>query len=80
MDTIHGMIPLHMLSMNPNAKIDAIALLSNVKIDSAFCKDNNNNTPLDYTRHHNFDALVTMIAILCTQKRKSTGIQITTTK
>ena len=35
-DTIHGMTPLHMLSMNPHAPADAMAALLDVNVEVVF--------------------------------------------
>jgi len=64
-DTIHGMNPLHILAMNPNAPADAIPALLNVNLEAAFCLDNQGKIPLDYAGEYNVGGLVGMINVLC---------------
>eukprot|EP00554_Chaetoceros_debilis_P008716 CAMPEP_0194100150 /NCGR_PEP_ID=MMETSP0150-20130528/1122_1 /TAXON_ID=122233 /ORGANISM="Chaetoceros debilis, Strain MM31A-1" /LENGTH=270 /DNA_ID=CAMNT_0038786479 /DNA_START=129 /DNA_END=938 /DNA_ORIENTATION=- len=57
-DMIHGMTPLHMLSMNPHAPADAIAALLDVNVEVAFCLDHEGKISLDYARDYNVGGLV----------------------
>ena len=63
-DTTYGMIPLHILSMNPYAETDTIKVLMTIKNETALYTDNDNMTPLDYATNFNFKALVKMMKIL----------------
>ena len=63
-DTISGMIPLHILSLNPYATSKEIKFLLNIDHETAFHKDINNNSPIDYATQFNFSALVTMMELL----------------
>ncbi len=67
-DQIHGMTPLHLLSMNPYAPADAIASLLNFNMEAIFSVDNQQKTPLDCRREYNVGGLVGMIMGLCNQK------------
>ena len=67
-DKIHGMSPLHLLSMNPYAPVDAIASLLNFNTEAVFSLDNQQKTPLDYGREYNVGGLVGMITGLCNQR------------
>ena len=67
-DTIHGMTPLHMLSMNPHAPADTIAALLNVDMEVAFCLDNQGKMSLDYARDYNVGGLIAMINGLCNHR------------
>lgn len=71
-DTIHGMNPLHILAMNPNAPADAISALLNANMEAAFCQDNQGKMPLDYAGEYNVDGLVGMITVLCNHRRAAT--------
>ena len=67
-DTIHGMTPLHMLSMNPYAPAESIAALLKPDKAAAFCLDNTDKSPLDYVKAYNADGLVAIINTLCIHK------------
>ena len=68
-DTIHGMTPLHMLSMNPHSPSDAIAaLLDHVDMDVAFRLDNQGKTSLEYARDYNVGGLVALVNGLCNRR------------
>jgi len=67
-DTIHGMTPLHMLSMNPHSPSDAIAALLDVNVEVAFCLDNQGKLSLDYARDYNFGGLVALVNGLCNHR------------
>eukprot|EP00554_Chaetoceros_debilis_P015942 CAMPEP_0194125528 /NCGR_PEP_ID=MMETSP0150-20130528/59510_1 /TAXON_ID=122233 /ORGANISM="Chaetoceros debilis, Strain MM31A-1" /LENGTH=693 /DNA_ID=CAMNT_0038819339 /DNA_START=83 /DNA_END=2167 /DNA_ORIENTATION=- len=56
-DTIHGMTPLHMLSMNPHSPADAIAALLDVDMEVVFRLDNQGKISLDYARDYNVGGL-----------------------
>ena len=47
-DTIHGMTPLHMLSMNPHSPADTIAALLDVDVEVVFRLDGQGKILLDY--------------------------------
>ena len=64
-DPHHGMIPLHILSMNPHAPADAIAALHNVNVEIALCVDNQGKIPLDYAIEYNVGGLIALISGLC---------------
>ena len=70
-DAIHGMTPLHMLSMNPHAPADAAAVFLNVNMEVAFCMDNQGKTPIDYARDYNVGGLIVMIGSLCNHRHSS---------
>ena len=70
-DAIHGMTPLHMLSMNPHAPADAAAVLLNVNMAVAFRMDNQGKTPIDYARDYNVGGLIVMIGSLCNHRHSS---------
>ena len=61
--------PLHMLSMNPHAPSDSIALLLNSNMEAVFCVDNQQKSPLDYARDYNVGDLVGIINGLCNHRR-----------
>jgi len=63
-DTIHGMTPLHMLSMNPHAPADTILTLLKANINAANVEDNRGNTPLYYALYHNPCGFVRMYSYL----------------
>uniref|UniRef100_A0A7S3Q5N8 Uncharacterized protein n=1 Tax=Chaetoceros debilis TaxID=122233 RepID=A0A7S3Q5N8_9STRA len=67
-DTIHGMNPLQMLSINPHAPAVSIAALLNANVEAAFRLDNGGNMSLDYAREYNVDGLVEMINGLCNHR------------
>lgn len=67
-DPHHGMPPLHMLSMNPNAPVNSIIALLNANMAAAFCLDNTDETPLDNAKAYNTDGLLAMMNALCTHK------------
>ena len=50
-DTIHGMTPLHMLSMNPHASADAMTALLDVDMEVVFRLDNQGKISLDHARN-----------------------------
>ena len=64
-DTIHGMTPLHMLSVNPHTPADTILTLLKAKISAANVGDNRGKTPLYYALYHNPSAFVRMYCYLC---------------
>ena len=70
-DTIHGMTPLHMLTMNPHAPAVTITALLNTNMEVAFSLDNRQKTPLDCARDSNVGGLIRMIAGLCNQRYES---------
>jgi len=70
-DPYHGMTPLHILSMNPNAPADAIAALFNSNIQTVFCADNQQKTPLDYARDYNVGGLIRIMNGLCNHRNSS---------
>eukprot|EP00554_Chaetoceros_debilis_P009836 CAMPEP_0194105466 /NCGR_PEP_ID=MMETSP0150-20130528/5666_1 /TAXON_ID=122233 /ORGANISM="Chaetoceros debilis, Strain MM31A-1" /LENGTH=280 /DNA_ID=CAMNT_0038793347 /DNA_START=311 /DNA_END=1153 /DNA_ORIENTATION=+ len=70
-DAIHGMTPLHMLSMNPHAPADAAAVLLNVNMEVAFRMDNQGKTPIDYARDYNVGGLIVMIGSLCNHRHST---------
>ena len=67
-DTIHGMTPLHMLSMNPHSPSDAIAALLDVDVEAIFRLDHQGNIPLDYARDYNVGGLVALVSGLCNHR------------
>ena len=71
-DPHHGMPPLHMLSMNPNAPVNSIIALLNANMAAAFCLDNKDKNPLDYAIAYNADGLVAMTHALCIHKHSLT--------
>uniref|UniRef100_A0A7S3VG25 Uncharacterized protein n=1 Tax=Chaetoceros debilis TaxID=122233 RepID=A0A7S3VG25_9STRA len=70
-DPYHGMTPLHILSMNPHAPADTIAALFNSNIQTVFCADNQQKTPLEYARDYNVGGLIQMINCLCNHRNSS---------
>jgi len=70
-DPIHGMTPLHILSMNPYAPADAIAALFNFNMQAVFCADNQQNNPLEYARDYNVGGLIQVINGLCNHRNSS---------
>ena len=65
-DDIHGMTPLHMLSMNPHAPENALAgNLLHANMEAAFWKDKQGKTPLDYAVEYNVPGLLKMFEALC---------------
>jgi len=67
-DTIHGMTPLHMLSMNPHSPADAIAALLDVDVEAVFCLDGQGKISLDYARDYNVGGLVALVNGLCNHR------------
>lgn len=67
-DAIYGMIPLHILSMNPNAPADAISALLVVNMEAAFRVDYQGKNSLDYAREYNAGGLVGMVNVLCNHR------------
>ena len=65
---IHGMTPLHMLSMNPHSPADAIAALLNVDMEVVFRLDNQGKISLDYARDYNVGRLVALVNGLCNHR------------
>ena len=51
-ESIHGMTPLHMLSMNPHAPADTVAALLDVNKEVAFRLDSQKKTTFDYGREY----------------------------
>ena len=70
-DPIHGMTPLHVLSMNPYAPSETIAALLNVNVEFAFRLDYKEKMSLDYARDYNVGGLIGMINGLCNYKNSS---------
>ena len=70
-DAIHGMRPLHMLSMNPYAPAETIAALLDCNMEAASSLDNEQKTPLEYTRNFNVDGLAGMVNGLCNHRNGS---------
>jgi len=64
-DTIHGMTPLHMLSMNPHSPADAIAAVLDVDVEVVFRLDGQGKLSLDYARDYNVGGLVALVNGLC---------------
>ena len=64
-DTIHGMVPLHIPSMNHHAQADTIAALLDVNVTAVFCVDNQGEKSLEYAREYNVGGLVEKINGLC---------------
>ena len=63
-DDIHGMTPLHMLSMNPHAPKNALAgNLLHANMEAAFWKDKQGKTPLDYVCEYICLGTVAVIAL-----------------
>ena len=60
--------PLHVLAKNPFAPADTIAALLELKMEAAFCPDNEGFLPLDYAKECNVDGLVSIIAVLCNHR------------
>ena len=67
-DTIHGMAPLHMISMNPNSPADAIAALLDVDVEVVFRLDGQGRNSLDYARDYNVGGLVALVNGLCNHR------------
>ena len=67
-DTIHGMTPLHMLSMNPHSPADEISALLDVDMEVAFRLDNQGKFSLDYARDCNVGGLVALVNGLCNHR------------
>ena len=74
-DTIHGMAPLVMLSMNPHATADTIAALLNVDIEVTFRLDNKGQMSLDCEQEYNVSDLVAIINVFC-NKRYRMGMML----
>ena len=72
-DTISGMTPLHILSLNPYATNKEIKFLLDIDHETAFHKDINNNSPIDYATQFNFSALVTMMELLSHNRENYTA-------
>ena len=72
----YGMTPLHVLSMNPHAPGDTIAVLLHANIDTSVGLDNTNQAPLEYARDYNVDGLVAMIATLCIHKNATIPVPV----
>jgi len=54
---------------NPFAPADAIAALLELKMEAAFCRDNEAGmSPLDYAKEYSVEGLVSMIAVLCNHR------------
>ena len=70
-DAIHGMTPLHMLSMNPHAPANAVAALLDVNVEVAFRLDNQGRMSLDYARDYNVGGLISMIGGLCNHRQSA---------
>uniref|UniRef100_A0A7S3QJ06 Leucine-rich repeat domain-containing protein n=1 Tax=Chaetoceros debilis TaxID=122233 RepID=A0A7S3QJ06_9STRA len=68
-ERIHGMTPLHMLTMNPHAPADAIAALFVSNMEAIFQSDHQERDPLDNARTYNADGLVATIAALCNHRQ-----------
>ena len=77
-EMIHGMNPLHMLSMNPHDPPEAVAALLNVNVEVAFCVDNQGNMSLDYARDCNVGGLVEMINGLCNYRNSPIPVELDT--
>ena len=75
-DPYHGMTPLHILSMNPHAPADAIAALFNSNIQTVFCADNQQKTPLEYARDYNVGGLIRIINGLCNHRNSSIPVEL----
>ncbi len=60
-----GMVPLHILAMNPHADTGAIFACADANMMVCLIGDNRHNTPLDYLRVFNFEALTAMVTSLC---------------
>ncbi len=60
-----GMIPLHILAMNPHADSGAIMACFGVDMSAAFVGDSRGETPLDYLKEYNFDGYTTVVTSLC---------------
>lgn len=63
-DSIRSMTPLHMLSRNPHAPVDAILTLLKANTNVANVEDNRGKTPLFYALHNNPCAFVRMYSYL----------------
>ena len=68
---IHGMNPLHMLTMTPHAPADTISALVDSNTVAVFCLDNKEQSPLEYARDCYVGGLVGMIVGLCNQRNSS---------
>jgi hypothetical protein len=77
-EAIHGMSPLHMLSMNPYASVDAISVLFNSNMEAVFRIDNQQKTALDYAREYNVGGMVAMILGLCNNRNSSRSDKVDT--
>eukprot|EP01083_Nonionella_stella_P047353 126735_1 len=76
-DTVHGMTPLHILTMNPHAPADAIAALLTSNMEAVFfLETSQQKTPLEYARDYNVDGLIAMIAVLCNHKNSPIAIEV----
>ena len=67
-DTIHGMTPLHMLSMISHSPADANAALLDVNVEVVFRLDGQGKISLDYARDYNVGGLVALINGLCNHR------------
>jgi len=69
--------PLHVLAKNPFAPADAIAALLELKMEAAFCPDDEAGmSPLDYAKECNVEGLVSMIAVLCNHRNSMPGNKV----
>eukprot|EP01083_Nonionella_stella_P094821 266144_1 len=74
-DTDPGCTPLHVLARNPFVPAHVIAALLELKMDDAFCPDNEGLSPLDYAKEYNVDGLVKMIAVLCNHRNSTSSFE-----
>ncbi len=66
-----GMMPLHILAMNPHADVGAIGACFRANMTAAFARDNRGNTPLDYLKqNHNIEHHTFLMAYLCVLRNK----------
>ncbi len=62
----NGMMPLHILTMNPHATPETILACLNLSISAAITKDNSDMMPIDYLwKYGNVDSIIVVMQALC---------------
>ncbi len=59
-----GMTPLHILTANPHAPVDAILACHHAYPNAVFVMDDSRLSPLDYARSYNVNGLLALIRVL----------------
>jgi len=71
----NGQVPLHYMVMNPLMPASTIVTLLDLQLESAFCLDNRNRTPLDYAKDCNADGLISMMTLLCNHRKSMASLE-----